>query len=152
MIKYINSVIILIVLILLGFIIFNKFFKYTNDIPTFSYTKIIENSNFTNKHIPKNKETVIVYVSTKCGSCENTVKYVNKNIDVNKNYIIVTSEKQKQISEEFFKKFSLNRNIILLNDENNYFSKDFKLGISVTYPTIFVFDKGNKLINVSNNF
>ena len=71
---------------------------------------------------------------------------------MNKNYIIVTSEKQKQISEEFFKKFSLNRNIILLNDENNYFSKDFKLGISVTYPTIFVFDKGNKLINVSNNF
>lgn len=152
MMKYINAILILIVIFILGLIFYNKFIIFTNEIPIFCYSNVKNNLPFTNNDIPKSKETIIAYVSTNCGSCETTINNINKNLNMNKTYIIITSEKQMQTSKFFFNKLLLNHRIILLNDTNNNFKNDFKLGVSIIYPTIFTFNKGNKLIRVSNNF
>lgn len=152
MMKYINVILILIVIFILGLIFYNKFIRFTNEIPIFCYTNVKNNLPFTNNDIPKSKETIIVYVSTACGSCETTINNINKNLNRNTTYIIITSEKDTQTSKSFFKKLLLNDEIILLNDLDNNFTKDFKLGFSIIYPTIFTFTQENKLIKVSNNF
>jgi thiol-disulfide isomerase/thioredoxin len=150
MIKYINAFIILLVLMIFGYLIYSQFFRYVSDIPNFTYTEIKNTNTFTNHDILKNKETIIVYVSTECGSCESIISKINKNINPNNNYILITSEKQIKVSETFFEKFSLDPKVIVLNDKNNSFAKDFNLGISIVYPTVFVFDKKNKLIKNPN--
>lgn len=152
MIKYINSVLIFLALILFGYILYIKFFRYTNSLPNFTYTQVKNNAQFSFKDIPKNKETIIMYVSTVCGGCDNTILKVNRNIDTKKNYILITSEKEMEKSKQFFNKFSLHPKIIILNDKNNNFIKDFDLGLSITYPTIFYFSTKNELIKISNTY
>ncbi len=151
MIKYINIIFIVTALFLTGFIFYNTFFRYTENIPVFTYTEIDNSQPFSDHDIQKNKETVIIYVSTRCGSCENIIQSVSKNFDHNRNCIIITSEKNIQESKSFFKKFSLDQEIIVLNDHDNRFTKDFQLGVSVTYPTVFFFDKNSRLIKVSHH-
>lgn len=152
MIKYINTFIITVVFFLLSFICYNAFLRYTEKIPVFTYTEIKSNIPFSSHQIPKNKETIIAYVSTACGSCESTVQSISKNFDYHKTYIIITSEKSIKESRSFFHKLPLDQRVILLNDKNNDFIKDFKLGVSVTYPTILTFNKDSRLVMVSNRF
>lgn len=152
MIKYINSILILILIIICGFIIYNRFLRFTSEIPTFSYKNIKNNLTVTNNDIPENKGTIIAYVSTACGGCETFIHSMNEDIKSDKTYIIVTSEKEITTAKRFFDKLSVDHRIILLNDAEYHFRKDFKLGISFTYPTLFTFDTKHKLIKVSSDF
>lgn len=94
MIKYINVFIIAAVILLAGFILYTKFFRYTAGLPAFICIDLKTNLPYSDNDIPKDKETVMVYVSVSCGSCESTVRSVSKNFDAHKNYLIITSGKK----------------------------------------------------------
>lgn len=145
MIKYINVFIIAAVILLAGFILYTKFFRYTTDLPAFTYINLKTNLPYTDNDIPKDKETVIVYVSVSCGSCESTVRSVNKNCDDHKNYLIITSEKNDRKVKSFFGKLIRDQRVVLLNDPNKSFPQDFKLGFSVVYSTVFIFNAQKKM-------
>jgi len=152
MIKSINAFIIIAVILLTGLIFYTKFFRYTADLPAFTYINLQTNLSYSDNDIPKNKETVIAYVSVSCGTCERTIQAIIKNLDAHKNYLIIASEKNDRKAKKFFGKLIRDQRVVLLNDPNNSFPQDFKLGYSVVYPTVFIFDSENQRVSIFNNF
>lgn len=152
MIKKLNIILSILAILVLSIFVYNK--TQTNKsetIPNFQYYDLKTNKYFSKKNIIYNKKTVILYVSSHCGSCEKILQDINAfSASSNENIIIIISEESNDFARNFFKQFNFGNQVKLLNDSKNQFTSDFGLGISISYPLVFRYNENQKLIFLNN--
>ncbi|MFI5451331.1 TlpA family protein disulfide reductase [Pedobacter sp. UC225_61] len=133
----------LLLTVITGLIIYNN--SNVNNLPNFIFYDL--NNRPFSKNELKGKETLIVYISTKCESCNEALQQV-KELAVNHPnliFIVVSSSDELPISKEKFLSNQIDsaKNIKLLYDKDRLFVKRFGLGFVIEYPTIFYSDGEN---------
>lgn len=140
----------LLVTVIIGSIIYNN--SIVSTLPDFVFYDL-NNRPFSQSELSNNK-TLIVYISTDCGSCNEALQLVKKLAVNYPNLIfaVVSSSNELSISKEKFLSNQINstNNVRLLYDKDKLFVKRFGLGFVVKYPTIFYYDGQNIFKEINN--
>lgn len=121
-------------------------YKKTTKIPEFAILKS-DSTWFTNKEIPENKPTVIIYFSPDCGHCQMTAQEFVKDMDELKDVNLVwisyhTPEQIKTFADTY--KLSQFPNVVLGRDPNYKIPVFYKIQFT---PFMAVYDKKGKFLN-----
>ena len=121
-------------------------YKKTTKIPEFAILKS-DSTWFTNKELPANKPTVIIYFSPDCGHCQMTAQEFVKEMDKLKNteMVWVSFHTPQQIGE-FAETYKLKQfsNVVLGRDPNYKIPVFYKIQFT---PFIAVYDKKGDFLN-----
>jgi thiol-disulfide isomerase/thioredoxin len=121
-------------------------YKKTNKIPEFAILKP-DSTWFTNKQLPENKPTVIIYFSPDCGHCQMTAQEFVKDMDKLKNTELVwVSYHTPAEIKTFAETYKLNQfsNVVLGRDPNYKIPVFFKIQFT---PFMAVYDKKGNFLN-----
>ncbi len=121
-------------------------YKKTTKIPEFAILKS-DSTWFTNKQLPENKPTVIIYFSPDCGHCQMTAQEFVRDMDMLKNaeLIWVSYHTPEQI-KDFAASYKLDQfsNVVLGRDPNYKIPVFYKIQFT---PFMAVYDKKGNFLN-----
>ena len=121
-------------------------YKKTMKIPSFNILELDSSTWFTEKQLPANKPTVIVYFSPDCGHCQMTAKEWVNDIDKVKDVelVWVSYHTISQI-KDFADTYGLSHfnNVVFGRDVNYYFVPYYKIPST---PFMAVYDKKGKFL------
>src|SRR3954451_14553073 len=121
-------------------------YQKTNKIPEFAILKT-DSTWFTNKQLPDNKPTVIIYFSPDCGHCQMTAQEFVKDMDKLKNVELVwVSYHTPQQIEDFAEAYKLKQfsNVVLGRVPNYKIPVFYKIQFT---PFMAVYDKKGNFLN-----
>ena len=163
MIKKIISAAIIILLVFLFFIVYNKACKITyahrlqnentkvkKKMPLFEFEKL-DGSIFTKYDLQKGKSTIIVYFDPDCGLCDKTGKFFNLFHKAYNNCgVLFISSNSNELILNYRERLELGHipNIEFLKCSPGQFYNFFK---ESNLPTYLIYDKNNELIKVIND-
>lgn len=116
-----------------------------NEIPKFEFNQL-NGKPFNNKNIIPDKEIVFCYLDPSCYSCKVFLEELNQKISMQKlqkQYIVIFNKKKLTNKGGLIKE---NNSIVYLYDKDDKFSKIFKLGIFIEFPTFIVYNKNKNFI------
>ena len=121
-------------------------YKKMTKIPEFAILQS-DSTWFTNKQLPANKPTVIIYFSPDCGHCQMTAEEFVKGMDKLKNTELVwvsyhTPEEIKTFAENY--KLNQFSNVVLGRDPNYKIPVFYKIQFT---PFMAVYDKKGNFLN-----
>jgi len=152
--KVIKISVVLIVITILSYLIYRviNIMEYKNSVvnilktlPEFSF-KTLDNQNFTNNHIIKNKPTVFIYFNSECDFCHHEAQIISENLNALKDVeLLFVSSQDIKVINEFANKYELlnQPNISFLSDNKNIFSKRFDVN---SIPYLLIYNKNQELV------
>lgn len=136
------------IMLIFSFLTLNKahgqyIHKTSETLPAFTYYTL-DGKKFTEKDLNQNTRLMIVYFNPHCEVCQEETKEIMSNIDYFKGIqIVMISPNTQEELAAFSKQYNLASQILLLQDPDDVFYKQFK---ATGYPSLYLYDQKKNLI------
>ena len=152
--RILKIVVILIVLGLLGYMVFQisdklktrkELSEQIQSLPDFKF-QLMDGEPFTISDIREGSPVVIVYFNPKCEECQYEVQQIRDNIDAFQGVeLLLVTPAKKEVLLEFCNEYNLDKypQLRVLMDKHDSFDTVFG---PASYPTVFIYNRSHQLV------